>query len=500
VHHAFIRNLPGAKEAVERYRNDPDTDFHQMASEITALPRKDAKNVNFAKIYGAATNAKGAGNFTNEHAKWFTGKQTVYITEDNDDAGRAHVCKVASALQGIVPNIRVVRFPDVPEKEDVTWWLQHGGTKEGLLERAKNAPPAAKDYLKIIWADGEEMCGIDWLWPGRFALGKIGLVAGLPDLGKGQIAAFLTAAVTSALAFPCGEGTAPQGRVIWFNAEDDHRDTVIPRLVAAGADLKRVAFVNSARVGGKDKTFNLATDLALLRQTIEEIGDAVLIIIDPMSAYLGVGKVDGRSATDVRGVLTPLKAMVEEKHVALIGIAHFNKKHDVKSALLRVSDSIAYVAAARSVYAVLEDPGDKSSKLFIRAKVNIAAASVQGLRYRFGVKIVGYDKRLAKDIDAPFIQWLETVEMTANEALAAADGRTGEAKREAEDFLLERLTDGPVKAEDILEEAKQCGIAQVTLRRAKKNLRVRSFKERGKIGGDWMWELLQSHNEARQGE
>jgi hypothetical protein len=225
-----------------------------------------------------------------------------------------------------------------------------------------------------------------------------------------------------------------------------------------------------------------------------------LIIIDPMSAYLGVGKVDGRSATDVRGVLTPLKAMVEEKHVALIGIAHFNKKHDVKSALLRVSDSIAYVAAARSVYAVLEDPGDKSSKLFIRAKVNIAAASVQGLRYRFGVKIVGYDKRLAKDIDAPFIQWLETVEMTANEALAAADGRTGEAKREAEDFLMERLTDGPVKAEDLLEEAKQCGIAQVTLRRAKKNLRVRSFKERGKIGGDWMWELLQSHDEARQGE
>jgi DNA polymerase I-like protein with 3'-5' exonuclease and polymerase domains len=53
VHHAFIRNLPGAKEAVERYRNDPNTDFHELTSEITTLPRKDAKNVNFAKIYGA---------------------------------------------------------------------------------------------------------------------------------------------------------------------------------------------------------------------------------------------------------------------------------------------------------------------------------------------------------------------------------------------------------------------------------------------------------------
>jgi len=48
--------------------------------------------------------------------------------------------------------------------------------------------------------------------------------------------------------------------------------------------------------------------------------------------------VDSRSATDVRGVLTPLKEMTEELHIAVIGIAHFNKKEDIKSTLLRVSD------------------------------------------------------------------------------------------------------------------------------------------------------------------
>jgi DNA polymerase I-like protein with 3'-5' exonuclease and polymerase domains len=53
VHHAIIRNLPGAKEAAERYQNDPDTDFHALAGEITGIPRDDAKAVNFAKIYGA---------------------------------------------------------------------------------------------------------------------------------------------------------------------------------------------------------------------------------------------------------------------------------------------------------------------------------------------------------------------------------------------------------------------------------------------------------------
>jgi Mesyanzhinovviridae DNA polymerase len=53
AHHAFKRNLPGAREAVEAYRNDPDTDFHALTGEITGLSRADAKHVNFAKIYGA---------------------------------------------------------------------------------------------------------------------------------------------------------------------------------------------------------------------------------------------------------------------------------------------------------------------------------------------------------------------------------------------------------------------------------------------------------------
>jgi putative DNA primase/helicase len=331
------------------------------------------------------------------------------------------------------------------------------------------------------------MRGVAWLWPGRFARGKIGLVAGLPDMGKGQIAAFIAAAVTAAIELPCDEGVAPQGNVIWFNAEDDARDTVKPRLVAAGADPKRVHFVNGARANGQDRAFSLVTDLQLLRKAIERIGNVVLVIVDPVSAYLGVGRVDGRSATDVRGVLTPLKDMVEELHISLIGIAHFNKKDDVKSALLRVSDSIAYVAAARHVYAVLDDPEDKNSKLFVKAKNNLAR-DTKALRYGMGVKKVGHDKRLGVDIQAPFIVWHpQHVEITANEAMAAAGGHT--AKREAREFLLERLEAGPVKADDIYDEARQEGIAEKTLKRAKKDLGIKSRKEQGRTDGPWFWEL-----------
>src|SRR5262249_20073749 len=327
--------------------------------------------------------------------------------------------------------------------------------------------------LRIVTADSLEMRAVEWLWPDRLALGKIGLIAGLPDMGKGQIAAFLAAVVTNPdIQLPCDEGAMPQGNVIWCNAEDAAPDTVVPRLVAAGADLKRVHFVNGACVNGKNRSFNLITDLSLLRDAIKRIGNVVLVIIDPVSAYLGVGKVDNRSASDVRGVLTPLKNMAEELHVAVIGIAHFNKKDDIKSALLRVSDSIAYVAAARHVYAVVDDPENKECKLFVKAKNNLAR-DTKALRYGIGVKTVAHDPKLGVDIEAPFIVWHpQHVEITANEAMQAATGQSGYAKREAQDFLRERLESGPAKADDLFEEAEQNGITKGALKRAKKEMGV----------------------------
>ena len=137
------------------------------------------------------------------------------------------------------------------------------------------------------------MAALDWLWPGRFALGKLGLIGGLPDRGKGLICCDLIACVTNNHPLPCNEGKCPQGNVIYFAAEDDGDDTVVPRLVAAGADLDKVHIVEMVDHKGKRRGFNLITDIDLLRKKIEEIGNVVLVIIDPISAYLPDG---GRAA------------------------------------------------------------------------------------------------------------------------------------------------------------------------------------------------------------
>lgn len=53
VHFAALCRIVGVEEAVRMYRENPKTDFHNLAAELTKLPRRRAKDVNFAKAFGA---------------------------------------------------------------------------------------------------------------------------------------------------------------------------------------------------------------------------------------------------------------------------------------------------------------------------------------------------------------------------------------------------------------------------------------------------------------
>jgi hypothetical protein len=353
--------------------------------------------------------------------------------------------------------------------------------------------PVVGARLTSKMASEYQMSAIEWFWLDRFALGKLGLIGGLPDKGKGLTSADIIARCTTGAHWPLNEGTAPRGNVIWFTAEDTTADTVIPRLKAAGADLDRVCIIGMKRdQDGSERMFNMATDLPLLLQKIEEIGGVVLVVIDPMSAYLGVGKVNNSSTTDVRGVLAPLTKLAEDKHLSIIGIMHFNKKHDVHSAMLRIADSLAYVAAARHVYVIVDDAENKDLRLFLKAKNNLAPDK-HALRFGFNTKMVGKDPKTGKEIWAPHVVWdTKHVEITANEAMAAADGggKGHATAREAEEFLKTRLAHGPVLKSEIVEEAEALDISITgALKRAKSKLGIKAFKERGKVDGHWYWEL-----------
>lgn len=52
IEYRFFAHYAGG-QLTDAYRNDPLQDFHQMVAEMCGIPRKPAKNVNFAKLYGA---------------------------------------------------------------------------------------------------------------------------------------------------------------------------------------------------------------------------------------------------------------------------------------------------------------------------------------------------------------------------------------------------------------------------------------------------------------
>jgi hypothetical protein len=288
----------------------------------------------------ATTNSEGAtplkakiGKWAPELSRWFHGVRRLFILADNDEVGRAFAQEKARALTGVVFDIRIVFFPDVPDGEDVTYWLKElKHTKEDLLARCEAAPQWNDGELESVCASSIAMEAYDWLWPERFAIGEIGLIVGMPDEGKGQVLAYIAARITRGLEWPNGEGDAPQGVVILLTAEDNIKKTVVPRLEAAGADLSRIEILAMVRdknlEDGKHtkRMFSLITDLEKLRQKVIATGGVILILIDPISAYLGLGKVDSYRTTDVRAVLGPLKDLAEELAIGIIGIMHFTRR------------------------------------------------------------------------------------------------------------------------------------------------------------------------------
>jgi hypothetical protein len=324
---------------------------------------------------------------------------------------------------------------------------------------------------------------VDWLWQDRVPRGMLSLFAGDPKLGKSLVTLACAAAVSRGAALPGGE-PQPPASVIILSAEDDPARTIVPRLKAAGADLSMIHIIESVYLGdGTEALPNLRKDVDVIEEAAAGLGDSRLIIIDPISAYLG--GVDDHKNGALRGLLSPLKSLAERLNVAVVLVSHLNKGSGTNGKH-RVMGSIAYVGSARANFLFVRDRRDDSTGRFLMLDNGCnLAADLPGLAYQIGVRA-----------DGPAIEWGDVaVDVTAAQALAAeADSPDERAELAACDrWLSETLGEGPVSSQDVIRAGRTAGFNPAALNRSKVRIGAKSQRTGFGTTSKCFWALRQTH-------
>jgi 5S rRNA maturation endonuclease (ribonuclease M5) len=436
---------------------------------------KDADALNKLGLV-ATTNVSGSEKWRKEYNEYLKDRPVV-ILPDNDDAGRSHALQIANYIKGIAKSIKIIKLPNLPEKGDVSDWLDAGGTVEELKalcekETVSEATNNNAVDIDVCMADVQPE-EVEWLLYPYIPLGKLTIIEGDPDEGKSFLTLAIAAAISNGYGLPFGE-IKETGNVLLLSAEDGRADTIRPRLDLLGADVSKI--------------FAVAVPLTLdeagfeqLERTIEK-RQIKMVLFDPLFAYVG-GKTDINQDNKVRAITTRLSEIAEENNCAIGALRHLSKAQQ-RNAKSAGSSSIAWTAAARSVLLVGHDPDDESSRGFVHTKHNLSA---KGASQGYRIEAVN---------GKPKFRWTGESSLTAEKILNGFAINNGAVSKveEAENFLKDILKNSHKLAEEVEKLAEKRHISEATLRRAKGNLGVMSHRPSAGIG-KWYWYLPDAHSD-----
>jgi hypothetical protein len=334
------------------------------------------------------------------------------------------------------------------------------------LERAHRITPAA----------------VDWAWKDRIPLGALTMTVGQPGEGKTTLASQLVARATRGNL--AGDLGGPVDG-IYLSAEDSPAHTLVPRLIAAGADLERVSFLTLRR-DGIDEGLTLPDDLNALRCAVAET-QARILIIDPLMAHVS-GAVDSHRDHDIRRVLAPLARFADELGIAVVIVAHLNKS-EAGDVFRRVGGSIGLTAAVRSILVLAADPDaaeDATARVLIHAKSNLAPAQPALSLGVVGVEITANGVPMS----TAGIAWRGESTVTAADVFGRHAQERAAPARDAAKAMLEEVLDqdNPVPVADLKLEAAARNLSWRSVERAKDALPIvaEQVREGRRVIG-WTW-------------
>ena len=367
-------------------------------------------------------------------------------------------------------------------------WIARGQSELDRGVAPQTAPASALEAVKLTRASDVTIRPIDWLWEGYLPRGMLTLLAGLPGCGKSTLSLALAATVTNAGHWPDGTPMRGRGSVLVWSSEDAADTVLTPRLMACGADLSRIHFVDSSRnADGRLRPFDPSTDMQLLQERVAGMSDLCLLILDPILSAVGG---DSHKAAETRRGLQAVVDLAAAQNVAVLGISHFRKGSKSSDPAERVIGSQAFTALARMVLIASKvvDPEDSSSlkRIVARAKSNI---SPDDGGFTFHLKQTEVTPR----ISAQGITWGGAITGSALSLLNCAEGvhadpgGDGSVNHDAVDVLTELLRHGPLSWAAINEQAKAAGFSPKQMRTAKDKLGACSVKSA--MTGGWDWSL-----------
>jgi hypothetical protein len=340
---------------------------------------------------------------------------------------------------------------------------------------------------------------VRWVWTDRIPAGMVSLAAGREGTGKSTM--FLDRAARLTRGDLEGAHYGRPRSVVVAAAEDSWAHTVVPRLLAAGADLTRVLRVQIRLADLGTCELSLPDDVHVLGDVIRD-HDVAMVVLDPLISRLS-RRLDTHRDAEVRLGLEPLARVADETGAAVVGLIHVNKTA-TRDPGTSIMGSRGFVAVARAVMYVAVDTQDPRQRVLSVTKSNVGLDDTAGLA-SLSYSVEGTTVETAEGpATTARVVWTGVAARGVREILAAGQdhGGGGSARATAEDWLREVLADRAVQSEEVRAQAQEAGLKWATVRRAQESLGIRPRKAGGRFGEvpAWSWGLPPEQGAHIQGK